>query len=154
MSLPNKLIGCGEEIRGLAAPLIEGMKGRKNKQRGEAWTWSSNTSLATKDVWRVVTAVAAAAVGFIGRQGFTEMHFLAMPAMCLVFFWSFGVGNLWLWPMRSKPLAMCRSSLGNQQICVAIWLIICNQMYYTIATYVMSSNRTLCHATNHFFDAI
>jgi len=36
MSLPNKLIGFGEEIHGLAAPLAEGMKGRKNKQRGEA----------------------------------------------------------------------------------------------------------------------
>jgi len=34
MSLPNKLIGCGEEICGLAAPLTEGMKGHKNKQRG------------------------------------------------------------------------------------------------------------------------
>jgi len=36
MSLPKKLIGCEEEIHGLAAPLTEGMKGRKNKQRGEA----------------------------------------------------------------------------------------------------------------------
>jgi len=29
---------------------------------------------------------ANAAVGFIGRWGFAAMHFLAMPAMCLVFF--------------------------------------------------------------------
>jgi hypothetical protein len=34
-SLPNKLIGCGEEIHGLAVPMTEGMKGHKNKQQGE-----------------------------------------------------------------------------------------------------------------------
>jgi len=32
-------------------------------------------------------AAATAAVGFIGRRGFAAMHFLAMPAMCLVFFY-------------------------------------------------------------------
>jgi hypothetical protein len=34
-SLPNKLIRCGEEIHGLAAPMKKGMKGHKNKQQGE-----------------------------------------------------------------------------------------------------------------------
>jgi len=34
MSLPNKLIGCEEEIRGLAAPLTEGMKGLQEQAAG------------------------------------------------------------------------------------------------------------------------